>query len=471
MRYLPNSDRDRIEMLRSTGRQSIDELFAQIPERLKVRGTLNLPGPLSEPEILEFFRQAASQSSREYVSLLGAGAYTHYRPVVIDTLLSRGEFLTSYTPYQAEISQGNLQAMFEFQTLLAQLTGMEVANSSLYDGSTAANEAVLMALRIQSQASQGHRNRVVWARTLHPEYRQVVETYVRHQGVELRDVPSAPSGQIDLAELQSSLNDETAAVVVQSPNFLGVVEQTERVAAMAHQAGALLIVAVAEPLSLALVKPPGDADIVCGEAQSFGVPVAFGGPYVGFLATREKFVRQMPGRLVGQAYDAQGRRGFVLTLATREQHIRRERATSNICTSQSLFALNATIYLCLLGKQGLRRLAEHNLAKAHYALERLRSVPGVAVSFPGPHFNEFVVRVPGDLEALLAALREEKIIGGLNLERFYPELKNHLLICVTETVSKAAVDRMVEVYRRFVAKTTALSGAAELQAAPVGHDR
>jgi glycine dehydrogenase subunit 1 len=471
MRYLPNSDSDRAQMLRSTGHQSIDELFAQIPERLKLHGALNLPGPLSEPEILDFFRQAASQSSREYVSLLGAGAYSHYRPAVIDTLLSRGEFLTSYTPYQAEISQGNLQATFEFQTLIAQLTGMEVANSSLYDGSTATNEAVLMALRIPSQASQGRRNRVVWARTLHPEYRQVVETYVRHQGIELVEVRSAPSGQIDIAELQSALNDETAAVVVQSPNFFGAVEQTERIAAIAHQAGALLIVSIAEPLSLALVKPPSDADIVCGEAQSFGVPVAFGGPYVGFLATREKFIRQMPGRLVGQAYDTQGRRGFVLTLATREQHIRREKATSNICTSQSLFALNATIYLCLLGKKGLRMLAEHNLAKAHYALERLRSVPGIAVPFSGPHFNEFVVRVPGDVETLLAALRQERIIGGLSLERFYPELKNQLLVCVTETVSREALDRMVEVYRRFAAQTSASSRTAELQATPVGHDR
>jgi glycine cleavage system P protein (glycine dehydrogenase) subunit 1 len=471
MRYLPNSDGDRVRMLRATGHESIDDLFAQIPERLKLRGALNVPGPLSEPEILEFFRQAASQSSREYVSLLGAGAYSHFRPVVIDTLLSRGEFLTSYTPYQAEISQGNLQAMFEFQTLIAQLTGMEVANSSLYDGSTATNEAVLMALRIQSQASEGHRKRVVWARTLHPEYRQVVETYVRHQGVDLHEVPSTSSGQIDLAELQSALKDDTAAVVVQSPNFLGVVEQTEQVATLAHQAGALLIVSIAEPLSLALVKPPGDADIVCGEAQSFGVPVAFGGPYAGFLATRERFIRQMPGRLVGQAYDSQGRRGFVLTLATREQHIRREKATSNICTSQSLFALNATIYLCLLGKKGLRMLAEHNLAKAHYALERLRSVPGVSVPFSGPHFNEFVVSVPGNVEALLAALRQEKIIGGLSLERFYPEHKNQLLVCVTETASKAAIDRMAEVYRQFVANLPHPSGNAELQATPVGRDR
>ena len=474
MRYLPNSDADRAEMLHATGRGSIDELFAQVPEELRLHQRLNLPGPLSEAEILEFFRQAASQSSREYVSLLGAGAYSHFRPVVIDTLLSRSEFLTSYTPYQAEISQGTLQAMFEFQTFIAQLTGMEVANSSLYDGSTATNEAVLMALRISDQGSQPStvdRNRIVWARTLHPEYRQVVETYLRHQGVVIDQLGAAPSGQIDLAELQASLNGETAAVVVQSPNFFGVLEPIEEIAALAHEAGALLIVAVSEPLSLALVKPPAAADIVCGEAQSFGVPVAFGGPYVGFLATREKFVRQMPGRLVGQAYDAEGRRGFVLTLATREQHIRREKATSNICTSQSLFALAATIYLSLLGKRGLRALAEQNLAKAHYARRRLGEISGVTTPFTGPHFNEFVVSVPGNVEDLLAALREEKIVGGLNLERFYPELKNHLLVCVTETVSRAALDCMVEVYRQFAGPGKAPGTAPELQAAPATYER
>ena len=472
MRYLPNSDRDRAAMLQATGRRSIDELFAQIPENLRLQGRLNLPGPLSEPEILEFFRQAASRSSRDYVSLLGAGAYAHFRPTVIDTLLSRGEFLTSYTPYQAEISQGNLQAMFEFQTLIAQLTGMEVANSSLYDGSTATNEAVLMALRIQSQggsSSEGRRSRIVWARTLHPEYRQVVETYLRHQRVELDEVAPAKSGQVDLAALEATVTAETAAVVVQSPNFFGVVEPIEKIARLAHQAGALLIVAISEPLSLAVVKPPSQADIVCGEAQSFGVPVAFGGPYVGFLATREEFVRQMPGRLVGQAYDSEGRRGFVLTLATREQHIRREKATSNICTSQSLFALNATIYLCLFGKRGLRMLAEHNLSKAHYAAAQLRSIPGVKTPFAGPHFNEFVVKVPGDLENLLEALREEKIIGGLNLERFYPDLKNHLLVCVTETTSRSALDRMADVYRAFAANGPPSDGA-ELQIASAGRD-
>ena len=465
MRYLPNSDADRAAMLRATGHRSIDELFAQVPKELRLRSPLNLPGPLSEPEILEFFRQAASASTRDYVSLVGAGAYSHFHPVVIDTLLARGEFLTSYTPYQPEISQGNLQAMFEFQTLIAQLTGMEVANSSLYDGSTATNEAVLMALRLT------RRNRLVWARTLHPEYRQVVETYVRHQGVELAEVPYTDSGRVSIDALASALNPETAAVVVQSPNFFGTIEQTQEIAEAAHRHGAMLIVSVAEPLSLGIVKPPLDADIVCGEAQSFGVPVAFGGPYVGFLATREKFIRQMPGRLVGQAYDTEGRRGFVMTLATREQHIRREKATSNICTSQSLFALNATIYLCLLGKKGLKMLAEHNLAKAHYAARQLRSVTGVATPFTGPHFNEFVVKAPGDVEDLLDSLREEKIIGGLHLGRFYPELKNHLLVCVTETVSKAALDRMAEVYRQFRAGAKPSRRDIELQAAPAGHDR
>jgi glycine dehydrogenase subunit 1 len=442
MRYLPNSPAERAAMLEATGHESIEELFAQIPDELKLQGRLNLPGPLSEPEILEFFRQAASQSSRDYVSLLGAGAYAHYRPVSIDALISRGEFFTAYTPYQAEIAQGTLQAMFEFQTLMTQLTGMEVSNASLYDGSTATTEAALMAMRIT------RRERVEVARSVHPEYRQVLQTYVRHQGVEVNEVGYSPSGQVDLGQLSAALTSDTAAVVVQSPNFFGAIETAREIADLAHRNNSLLIVTITEPLSLGLVKPPVDADIVCGEAQSFGVPVAFGGPYVGFLTTREKFLRQMPGRLVGQTQDTAGRRGFVLTLATREQHIRREKATSNICTNQSLCALAATIYLCLLGKKGLKALAEHNLAKAYYAAQQLRAVPGVATPFAAPHFNEFVVRVPGDVEELLAALRAEKIIGGLNLGKFYPELANHLLVCVTETVSKSAMDLMVKVYRR-----------------------
>jgi len=443
MRYLPNSDSDRAAMLKAIGKKDAGELFEPIPAGLRLRERLRLPGPLSEPELMEFFEQASRESARDYVSLLGAGAYAHYRPVVIDALILRGEFLTSYTPYQAEISQGNLQTMFEFQTLVAQLTGMDVANSSLYDGSTAANEAVLMAMRLT------RRERVVIARTVHPEYRQVIATYLQHQGVEIVEVPYAASGQIDVAALEATLNDQTAAVVVQSPNFFGALEGWPALADVIHRRGALLVSVVTEPLTLALVKPPVEADIVCGEAQSFGVPLAFGGPYVGFLATREQYVRQMPGRLVGETVDTRGRRGYCLTLATREQHIRREKATSNICTSQSLMALNAAIYLCLLGKTGLRALAEQNLAKACYAAEELGKVPGASLPFSAPHFNEFVIKAPSDCGELLAALREEKIIGGLPLERFYPELKDHLLVCVTETVPRRTIERMVEVWHRF----------------------
>jgi glycine dehydrogenase subunit 1 len=444
MRYLPNSAADRQAMLAATRHAHINELFDQIQPELRFQGKLNLPGPLSEGEIVEFFRQAAAESSRDYVSLLGAGAYAHYRPVGIDALLSRGEFFTAYTPYQAEIAQGTLQAMFEFQTLMTQLTGQEVSNASLYDGSTATTEAVLMALRIT------RRRHVVLARTLHPEYRQVLQTFVRHQDVEIVEVPYAASGQLDLAKTETAVDDRTAAVVIQSPNFFGALEPTAEVATLAHRQGALLVAVVTEPLSLAVVKPPRAADIVCGESQSFGVPVAFGGPYLGFLTTREKFVRQMPGRLVGQTVDTEGQRGFVLTLATREQHIRREKATSNICTNQSLCALAATIYLCLLGKVGLRRLAEQNLAKAHYAAGQLRQIPGVETPFAAAYFNEFVLKVPGDAEQLLAAWRREKIVGGLPLGGFYPELQNHLLLCVTELVSKAAIDRVAEVCRREV---------------------
>lgn len=442
MRYLPNSDADRRAMLAATGTARVEDLFAQIPEALRLKRRLALPGPLSEAEILEYFSGAAHASSREYASFLGAGAYSHYRPVVIDALLSRGEFLTAYTPYQAEISQGILQALFEFQTLIAQLTGMEVANSSLYDGSTATNEAVLMAMRLT------RRERAILARTVHPHYREVVRTYTQNLGVNLAEAPYVASGQADLEWLEREVNSRTAAVVIQSPNFLGVAENTGAIARIAHRAGALLIVVVAEPLSLAIMKPPEEADIVCGEAQSFGVPVAFGGPYAGFMATREKFVRQMPGRLVGQTTDSEGRRGFVLTLVTREQFIRREKATSNICTSQSLCALAATIYLCLLGKDGLRKLAEHNLAKAHYAAERLRAAAGTPLPFSAPFFNEFVVRTPGPAATLLEALREEKIVGGLDLAPYYPELDNHLAVCVTECAGKITIDRMAAAYQR-----------------------
>jgi glycine dehydrogenase subunit 1 len=306
------------------------------------------------------------------------------------------------------------------------------------------------------------RQQVVIARSVHPEYREVVQTYLQHQGVRLQEVPYAASGQVDLEQLESQVNEKTAAVVIQSPNFFGSLERVAEIAELVHRQGALLIVAIAEPLSLGLVRPPVEAGIVCGEAQSFGVPVAFGGPYVGFLASREKFVRQMPGRLVGQTVDTEGRRGFVLTLATREQHIRREKATSNICTSQTLCALMAAVYLCLLGKNGLRALAEQNLAKAHYASLQL-AASGATLPFSAPRFNEFVVEPPGEAEELLAALRQEKIIGGLSLRRFYPELKNHLLICVTETVTREAIDRMARVYHRYAPATVAMVGSDHRQ--------
>ena len=443
MRYLPNSERDRAAMLEAIGRRSAEELFAQIPETLRLQGKLNIPGPLSEQEILEFFRQASRESAREYDSFLGAGAYAHFRPAAMDALISRGEFFTAYTPYQPEIAQGTLQAMFEFQTLIAQLTGMDVSNASLYDGSSATVEAVFMALRVTK------REKVLLARSLHPEYREVLATYAGQLSVERVEINYAPSGQLDIEKLESHLDNRTAAVVVQSPNFFGALERTRELAELAGRHGALLIVVVTEPLSLALVNSPREADIVAGEAQSFGVPVSFGGPYLGFLACKEKFVRQMPGRLVGATVDREGRRGFVLTLATREQHIRREKATSNICTNQSLCALAATIYLCLFGKNGLRALAEQNFAKADYAARWLTSVPGVSAPFSAPRFNEFTVKVPGDAGALLAALEGAKILGGVELARFYPELENHLLIAVTETASRATLDRMVEVYRRF----------------------
>ena len=456
MQYLPNSPQGRARMLETIGRSRVEELFSQIPDSIRLKRALEVPGPLSEVEILDFFRDAARQSGKDYASFLGAGAYRHHRPAAVDSLLSRGEFFTAYTPYQAEIAQGTLQAIFEFQSLICLLTGMEVSNASLYDGSTAMTEAVLMALRIT------RRRRVLVARSVHPEYRQVLATYLRQLDTEITEVPFAASGEADLERLERDLASEPAAVVIQSPNFFGILEDYGPIAELAHRHGALLIVTVTEPLSLAVAKPPAEADIVCGEGQSFGVPVAFGGPYLGLLATRQKYVRQMPGRLVGQTRDSEDRRGYVITLATREQHIRREKATSNICTNQSLCALTAAIYLCLLGKQGLRQLAEHNLAKAHYTLNRLTQVSGVTRPFSGKTFNEFVVGLPGNPQPVLEKLRQEQILGGVPLGDFYPELPNALLVCATEIVSKDAIDRMGAVYEKALAgagPTSRLMGA------------
>jgi glycine dehydrogenase subunit 1 len=367
--------------------------------------------------------------------------YNHLRSVITDTIIQRGEFLTSYTPYQAEITQGTLQSIFEFQTLMCQLTGQEVANASMYDGSTAATEAVLMAERLTS------RRRVLVARSVHPEYRAVLKTYAKNSGLIVEEVAVASDGTVDTKALQSNLKEDVAAILVQSPNFLGVIEPIADLANIAHKSGALLVATVTEAVSLGLVKPPAEADIVAMEGQSFGLAPSYGGPYVGVIASREKFVRQMPGRLVGQTTDSNGRRGFVLTLATREQHIRREKATSNICTNQSLCALAATVHLCLLGKEGLREMAHQNLSKARFALAELEKIPGVRRAFDAPFFNEFTIELPRSVKLVNAHLLREKIIGPFVLGTAYPELTKHALVCVTETITRAEIEKFASALR------------------------
>ena len=402
---------------------------------------------MSEQEIIEYFRARAAENSCGYTSFLGAGVYNHLRSVVTDSLIQRGEFLTSYTPYQAEISQGTLQAIFEFQTLMCQLTGQEVANASMWDGSTATTEAVLMAERLTG------RHRVVVARSLHPEYRQVLETYTRNLGLRIDEIGFTQRGPggCESPGRRDQLS-ETAAVVVQSPNFFGVLEQVPSLASLAHAKGALLVVAITEGVSLGAVRPPVEADIVAMEGQSFGLPQSYGGPYAGVIATREKFVRQMPGRLAGETVDSHGKRGYVLTLATREQHIRREKATSNICTNQALCALAVTIHLCLLGKEGLKELADQNLAKARFALEELEKIRGVRRAFSGPFFNEFVVEFPRSVKLVNAELLRHKIIGPLPLGSYFADLTKRGLFCVTETISRAEIERMAEAIRDILSK-------------------
>jgi glycine dehydrogenase subunit 1 len=426
-------------MLHQVGLNSAAELFDSIPEDLRLSRNLNTTAALSEIELLAGFEQlAARNTGAERTSFLGAGAYQHYIPTIVDHIISRSEFFTAYTPYQPEISQGTLQTIFEFQTLVCQLTGMEVANASMYDGSTALAEAVLMAERVTK------RSKVVACGAIHPEYLEVITTYVQHAGIELLHAPvDSETGQASNAA--DLLDDKTAALVVQSPNFFGCIEDMAALAEKAHSVGALLIVAITESLSLGLLKSPGacGADIVVAEGQSFGVPLSFGGPYVGLFATREKYARQIPGRLAGEAYDKEGRRGFVLTLATREQHIRREKATSNICTNEGLIALAATVYLETMGRRGLQEVAAQCAQKTAYAAKRIAELDGFSIPFTGPRFNEFVVRAPVAAKQLLSRLASEKnITGGLALSRYYPERANEFLVCVTEMNSRAQIDAL-----------------------------
>ncbi len=454
MRYLPKSDPERLSMLREIGAADIDALFSTIPAEFRFTRDLDIPRQMGESEIVGYFKEAAARNAVGYTSFLGAGVYRHYRPVVIDALVQRGEFLTSYTPYQAEITQGTLQAIFEFQTMICELTGMEIANASMYDGSTGAAEAVMMAIRVTG------RDHVAVARTVHPEYREVLTTYAQHQGTRQTEVGYSPSGskqagRLDLAALDAAITQDTACVLVQSPNFFGVVEDIPAIAEIAHAKGALLVVSIAEAVSLGAVRPPVEADIVSLEAQSFGVALSYGGPYCGVLAAKEKYLRQMPGRLVGEARDKDGNRGFVLTLSTREQHIRREKATSNICTNQALVALMATIYLTVYGREGIRELAQHNLAKAHFAAEAL-GAQGKLLFAGSPRFHEFVLQTEETPEELNARLLEDKIIGGLDLRRWYPELGNATLWCATELTTR----REIEQTARVLAEAPVLAGSA-----------
>ena len=448
MRYIPNNEPVRREMLKEIGQKDMAALFRGIPEEARLKRPLAVPPAMPEEDQLAYF-QAFSDKNETHTSFLGGGSYPHYAPLVSDSLLQRAEFLTSYTPYQPEISQGTLQAIFEFQTFMTQLTGMEVANASMYDGASATAEAVLMSERLQRG-----RNRILLPDSLHPHYRQVVATHVRYQGTRLEAIPMVDaSGRLDLKALEKALGDDVAAVVLQQPNFFGVVEDVAAVAEIAHRAKALLVVVVTEALSLALLETPGaqGADIVVGEAQSFGVGLSYGGPYLGFMATKDSFKRQLPGRIAGETVDLEGRRGYVLTLATREQHIRREKATSNICTNQNLVMLSALMYLTLMGGAGLNEVARHNVSLMAYFRGRLKELKGYAPAHTGPVFNEITLTCPRPAAQVAAACQAKGILPGLDLGRWNPAHANRLLVAVTETKRKADIDALIAALKEVAA--------------------
>ncbi len=441
-RYIPHTPEDIRRMLETIGVQRVEDLFVTIPMKNRLTKPMNLPEPLGEADLLRHFQQLQPTL---YSSFLGGGAYHHFIPAVVPYLISRSEFYTAYTPYQPEISQGTLQSIFEYQTLMCQLTGMEVSNGSLYDGASSLAEAVLMAFRITK------RRKVLLSLAIHPEYRKVIETYLDPCQQEIIPIPyRKEDGRTDESALSSLLDETIDAVVIQSPNFFGVIENLQGIAEKVHQVGGVMIAGFSEAIAYGILTPPGEcgADIVAGEGQSLGIPLSFGGPYLGIFTTRNKHVRSMPGRLVGETVDLEGKRGFVLTLATREQHIRREKATSNICTNEALCALMATIYLSCLGREGLKEVAMMNLSKAEYAKKAASRIRGCRQSFSGPTFNEFVLEIDADPETVLREMKKEKVIGGLPLARFYPELNRHLLVAVTEMNTKGEIDRWAEVLER-----------------------
>ena len=440
MRYLPHTPEDIAAMLQVVGADNLDDLFKSIPDDCRRKDGLNLPEPLTEWDLNRHMSHLAASVavSPQYKMFIGAGSYDHYIPASISYLLGRSEVSTAYTPYQPEVSQGTLQAIFEYQTLVSRLLGMEVANASMYDGASALAEALLMAIRIT------RRKKVAVSTAIHPLYRRVVQTYLHPTGYEVVQIPYSADGRTDLSKIANL--DELAAVAVQSPNFFGCIEDLKAAAEKVHtDQKTLLVACFSEPLAFGLLKSPGSlgADIVCGEGQSLGIPRSFGGPGLGMFAARQQHVRNMPGRLIGQTVDKDGNRGFVLTLATREQHIRREKATSNICSNQGLCATTAVMYMAALGGTGIRELACQNHDRAEYLKSELKKA-GLSISFDSSTFNEFVVEFPADFEAIHKRLLEKKIVAGLPLAPYYPEFANHYLLCATETTSKEDMDTLVK---------------------------
>ena len=438
--FIPHTEEEQKQMLQEAGVSSIKELFAPIPDEILLKSDLNLPEGVTELELTQEIDKLSRNISAlpDYVSFLGGGSYDHFIPAVVDHIASRSEFYTSYTPYQPEASQGILQVLFEYQTLICQLTGMDVSNASLYDGATSLAEALNL-----THAINGKSNMLI-SSTVHPEYREVVNTYFANSPLSISPLRQK-DGRTDIEHLNECLGENTGAVAIQHPNYFGCLEDMEVLDKLVHNAGALLVIVV-DPISLGLLKPPSEfhADIVVGEGQGLGSPPAFGGATLGIFACRKEYMRKIPGRIVGQTVDKQGKRGFVLTLQTREQHIRREKATSNICTNQTLHALKATVYLSYMGKAGIGEIAENCLKKAHYAAEQINQLPGWKLKFTAPFFKEFVVEAPHPVEKINNYLLSHNILGGLSLDKFYPELKNCLLFCVTEKRTKEEIDRLVK---------------------------
>jgi len=444
MPYVANTDENRRQMLERIGVGSFEELLKDIPEELRLKKPLNLPSALSELEVTNLMRELSEQnkSSLEYVNFLGAGSYDHFIPAVVDQIISRSEFYTAYTPYQAEASQGTLQSIYEFQSLICQLTEMELANASLYDGGSALGEACLLA------HYHTEKNRILIPENLHPLYKRVLKTYVSGQGLKLVEVAHI-DGQIRASAVKEKIDDQTAAVVIQNPNFFGVLEEDiEEIEKLTHSSGALLVM-VCDPISLGILKTPGEynADIVVGEGQSLGNRMSFGGPYLGYFACKREYLRRLPGRLIGVTTDNRGQRGFVMTLQTREQHIRREKATSNICTNQGLMALAATVYLSLLGKQGIKKVAELCLQKAHCTLEKIESETGFKRKFSAPFFTEFVLESPVAPKKVIKAGLKQNLLAGVDLSQFKMGLDGCLLVAVTEKRSKAEIDGLVSFFK------------------------